>query len=222
MTRHVHIGLATRVAAVTGLAAAALTTAAALTMPALAAGDTNSAFGVAASGSDPVSAQPSVSSSGAVQSDSAGSVTSHANTFTASDLKVQAGTGLARASVGNVVIHDGQSGKSIGAVSAECQNGRATASRSGTTQLDRNVTVTYGVGGGNHMSGAVIKIAGAAGRDAETITVADVTCGMGTPPVTTPPPTHRAPTPPGGNTGGGTHRTAPPATPQPGHAAVTG
>ncbi|WP_018686845.1 hypothetical protein [Actinokineospora enzanensis] len=197
--------------------------------PAAAQGETSSAFGVSASGVDPVGAQPSVSSSGEVKTAS-GSVSGKAGTFTASGITVKAGAGIAEASVAKVTV----GGVSIGPVSAKCNNGVTTYSGGGPAAPSSNVKVSYGGG-----AGAVITVVGAGGKAAETITVAVAKCGKGTPPTTNPPtnpPTGQPTNPPTGKPTGSNPTTKPTGTnpntkpeqpapkPQPhdGHHPVTG
>ncbi|MEU3628748.1 hypothetical protein BS329_15660 [Amycolatopsis coloradensis] len=208
-----------------------------------AAAEASTAYGVSATGPDPLGAQPSVNSAGEVKSGSAGSIRSKTGLVVASGLAVKAGAGTASATVGNVTV----GGKSIGAVSTTCTNGRASAGRSGTVKLSDTLSVTYGTAAGGKATGATIKLTGAGGKGA-TIQVAVISCGTGTPPTnppTTPPepgkpatgkpapgkPTTGAPAPgqPGKPTVGksgtkskGETKTAPKPEPKPGHHAVTG
>lgn len=200
-----------------GAAATALTAAVLTAHDAHAAQDTSTAYGISATGVDPVSAQPSVSSSGAVKADSAGAVAGKAGTFTASGLSVRAGAGLAEASVASVTV----GGVTIGPVGAKCSQGTTTYSGGGPAQPARNVRVSYGGG-----AGATITVLGANTKPAETITVAVVKCGTGTPPA---PPTSSKPRPTTSKPHGTvtrpptrTERPAPRPVPRDGHHAVTG
>lgn len=159
-----------------------------------AAADTSTAYGVAATGVDPLGAQPSVSSDAEQKTASAGSVRSKAGTVTATGLSVKAGAGTAEASVASVIV----GGTAIGAVSARCNQGKASAGRSGTSKPAANMTVVYGTVSGGKAVGATITILGAGGKAAETITVASVSCGTGTPPGPSQPPTSPPTQPPGG------------------------
>lgn len=184
----------TRTRTTAALAAAALAgglTLAALTLlggaPATAQTDASTAYGISASGVDPVGAQPSVSSDGAVVSDSAGGVAGGLDTFAASGLTVKAGAGIAEASVSDVAVN----GHSIGAVSATCTDGVVSYTGGGPEAPAENLRVSYRNG-----AGAVITILGADGNASQTITVAVASCGKGgggepttTPPVTTTEPT---------------------------------
>lgn len=225
-------GLALGALLVTGTGAAILASNA-TPAPARAASDTSTAFGVSASGVDAVNAQPSVSSAGAVKSASAGSVSGSAGTFTATGLSVKAGAGLAQASVSNVTV----GGKSIGAVSATCANGHISYDHPDVKPQASNLNVDWEVSG----AAAVITITGAGGKHVETITVAKVSCGAGTPPTSRPtsaPPTSRPPTSnppagkptgrpapiasPGQGSGNQSEQPAPSPKPKDGHHAVTG
>ncbi|WP_158886285.1 hypothetical protein [Amycolatopsis anabasis] len=153
--------------------------AATITGTGIARADTAStAYGISASGADPLGAQPSVSSAGAVRTSELGSVRSKAGFVVASSLRVSAGAGTASASVGNVTV----AGKSIGAVSTTCTNGKAAAGRTGTVKLTDYLTVTYGAVRGGNATGATITLTGAGNMGAETVQVAVVSCGTGTPP----------------------------------------
>jgi hypothetical protein len=206
--------------------------------PANAAATTSTAFGVSASGVDPVGATPSVSSDGAVKTAS-GSVSGKAGTFSATGITVKAGAGVAESTVSSLTV----GGKNIGSVSAKCSNGKTSYSHSGGAPAASNLKVSFGGG-----AGATVQIIGAGGKAVETITVAVVKCGTGTPPTSEPtqPPTHEPtgkPTqPPTGKPTGkptdthkptGTHKPgqtpgerpdqpAPKPTPRDGHHPVTG
>lgn len=206
------------------------------TQPAASAQTANTAYGIAATGVDDVTAQPSVSSSGEITSRSAGSVSGQAGTFTASGLTVRAGAGLAEATVTSLTV----GGRQIGSINAKCANGVSTVTHSGSPISEPNLTVTYGSSGSSKAVGAKVTIIGADGEPAETITVAVVTCGTSTPeptPTSTPPnPTTSQPTPnpTGAPSPNPTTRTtapkqpanppvpAPAPTPLPGHHPVTG
>lgn len=150
--------------------------------PANAAATTSTAYGVSASGVDPVGATPSVSSDGAVKTAS-GSASDKAGTFSATGITVKAGAGIAESTVSSLTV----GGKNIGSVSAKCSNGQTTYSHSGAAPSASNLKVAFGGG-----AGATVQIIGAGGKTVETITVAVVKCGTGTPPTTQPtqPPTH--------------------------------
>jgi hypothetical protein len=170
-----------------GLGAGALA-AGALTMiltgsPASAQATTSTAYGVSASGVESKAAQPSVSSDGAVKTAS-GSVSGMG--WSATGITVKAGAGVAEATVGNVTA----GGKSIGSVTAKCADGVTTYSHGGAAPNDPKLKVSFGGG-----AGATIQILGAGDKPVQTITVAVVKCGKGTPPTTNPPTSN----PPTGN-----------------------
>jgi hypothetical protein len=201
-------------------------------------GEASTAYGISASVTDSLKATPSVSSDGAVKSDSAGSVASPAGFVHASSLSVSAGAGTATATVGSVTI----GGKTISNISAKCTDGVATPGRTGTEKLTDTLTVTYGTVSGGKATGATITLLGAGDKVAETVSVAVVSCDKGTPPpptsappTTSVPPTTAPPTgqPTGQPTGGpvptgGTNPTktpdqqAPNPSPVNGHGPVTG
>jgi hypothetical protein len=142
--------------------------------PASAAGETSTAFGVSATGADPVSARPSVSSDDAIKTAS-GSAAGGAGTFSASGITVKAGAGVAEATVASIKV----GGVSLGPIGAKCSNGVTTYSGGGSAKPAANLSVSYGAG-----AGATIKVLGAGGKAVETITVAVAKCGKGgsTPP----------------------------------------
>jgi hypothetical protein len=150
--------------------------------------EASSAFGVSATGADPVGASPAVSSAGEVKAGSAGSVAGKAGTFTATGLSVKAGAGLAEASVANVVV----AGQSIGPVSARCSDGVARSLTKPDQKLGEKGTVKFGDVSGNKATGAVITINGASGP-VQTITVAQVSCGKAAVPPTSNPATTNPP-----------------------------
>lgn len=162
----------------------------------------NSAYGISASGVDTVGPQPSVSSDSAVKSTAADTVRGPSGTFVASGLSVKAGAGMAEATVANLAV----GGRSVGSVNVKCANGVSMVSHSGSPVNEPNFRVGYGAGGGPTATGATITIAGADGQPSQTITVAVVSCGKGTPPTT-------QPTPP--STGTSTGKTTETNTPRP-------
>lgn len=142
--------------------------------PASAAGETSTAFGISATGPDPVSARPSVSSDGAVKTAS-GSAASAAGTISATGITVKAGAGIAEATVASVKIGS----VTIGPVGAKCSDGVTSYSGGGPAKPASNMLVSYGGG-----AGATISILGAGGKPSATITVAVAKCGKGTTPPT--------------------------------------
>lgn len=147
-----------------------------------AADTTSTAYGVSATGVDPVGATPSVSSDGAVKTAS-GSASGKAGTFSASGITVKAGAGMAEATVSSLTV----GGKSIGRASATCKNGVVSYNSPPAMKTDKLEVIPRSGG-----AAAVVKIYGAGGTAVETITVAVVKCGTGTPPTGDPtkPPTH--------------------------------
>lgn len=147
--------------------------------PANADATTSTAYGVAATGTDPVAATPSVSSADVVKTAS-GSAAGKAGTFSASGITVKAGAGIAEAAVANLTV----AGKALGSVTAKCANGETTYSHTGSAPDSPNLKVSWG-----GSAGATITLVAAGGKAAETITVAVVKCSTGTPPTTVPPTT---------------------------------
>lgn len=168
-----------------GLLAAAITglTTTANADIALAAADVSTAYGAAASGTDPASPSPSVSSGGAVKTAS-GSNSGKAGTFSATGITVRAGAGIAESRVGNLTV----AGESFGSITATCSNGVTKVSHSGKKPSKPNMKVAYGSGGGPKATGITVTITGAGDEGAQTVTAAVVSCGKGTPPSQTPAP----------------------------------
>lgn len=154
------------------------------------AAEASSAYGAAATGTDPASPKPSVSSGGAIRSAS-GSNSGAAGTFSATGITVRAGAGMAEARVGNVTV----AGESFGSVTATCRNGITSVKHSGKKSSKPNVNVAYGSGGGPSATGITVTITGAGDETAQTITAAVVRCGKGTPPPTSSEPTPDEPQP---------------------------
>lgn len=184
---------------------------------------TSTAYGVSASGNENKAAQPSVASDGEVKTAS-GSVSGMG--WSASGITVKAGSGIAEATVANVVV----AGKAIGSVSAKCADGAVSFSHGGAAPSDPKLKVSFGGG-----AGATIQILGAGDKVAQTITVAVVKCGKATLPPTNPPtgqPTGQPTGKPTGQPPTGTQKPTPKpgTTPQPaptpqlqdGHHPVTG
>lgn len=166
-----------------GAVTAAAVTAVLTSLPANAQASTSTAVGVKATGVENKSAQPAVSSDGAVKTAS-GSVSGMG--WSVTGITVKAGAGFAEASASNVSV----GGKSIGSVSAKCTDGVTTYAHGGKAPDDPKLKVSFGGG-----AGATIQVLGAGDRVVQTVTVAVVTCAKGstvpptTPPTTTPPPT---------------------------------
>lgn len=179
-SEHSPRGLLTAIAA-GGLLAATITGIAALTPADAATATTSTAYGAAASGTDPASPSPSVSSSGAVKTAS-GSNSGRVGTFSATGITVKAGAGIAESRVGNLTV----AGESFGAITATCRNGVTKVSHSGKKPSKPNMKVSYGSGGGPSVTGITVTITGAGDEKAQTVTAAVVSCGKGTPPSDSP------------------------------------
>jgi len=137
----------------------------------------SSAYGAASTGADPVSPSPSVSSSGAVKS-SSGTVSSPAGTFTASGITVRAGAGIAESRVASLTV----AGETFGPISTTCRDGVTKVAHNGKEASAKNLSVSYGTGGGPKAVGITVTISGAGDQDAQTITAAVANCGKGNPP----------------------------------------
>jgi hypothetical protein len=158
------------------LAAGAVTLVLTTGAPANAAPTTSTAYGVSATGPDGVAPTPSVASSGAITTKS-GSAAGAAGTFKASGITVRAGAGYAEATVGSLTV----GGVSIGRASATCKNGVISydSPPARSTGKLRVLPRTDG-------AAAVVQILGAGDKPSETIKLAVVTCGTGTPPTDEP------------------------------------
>lgn len=150
--------------------------AAGLSMADAAASPVSTAYGAAASGTDPASPRPTVSSGGAVKTAS-GSNSGKAGTFSATGITVRAGAGMAESRVGNLTV----GGESFGSITATCRNGVTAVKHSGKRSSKPNVKVSYGSGGGPNVTGITVTISGAGDEPAETVTAAVVSCGKGIP-----------------------------------------
>lgn len=199
----------------------------------------SSATGMSASGTESASG-PSVSSSGTVQEDTAGQVSTDSGGVVATGLRVSAGAGQASASVQDVRI----GGYSTGPISATCQNGVAHTEHADAGATPEKLSVSYGPGTADgEATGATITVEGA-GETAQTVTIATVSCGSApvppddggpipppgddTPPDSDTPPSadEPGPDPDEGGDSGADESTedelAPVQRPQPGHLPVTG
>lgn len=142
-----------------------------------AAPSTSTAYGAAATGADPVSPSPTVSSSGAIKTGS-GDVSSPAGTFTASGISVRAGAGIAESRVSSLTV----AGETFGPISTTCRDGVTKVAHNGEKATSKNLSVAYGSGGGPKAVGITVTITGAGEQDAQTITAAVAQCGKGSPP----------------------------------------
>lgn len=142
----------------------------------------STAYGAAATGTDPADPHPTVSSSGEVKT-ATGSHSGNAGTFRATGITVKAGAGMAESHVSELTV----GGESFGAITATCRDGVSTVKHSGKKPSSPNMKVTYGSGGGPQATGITVTITGAGGETAQTVTAAVVRCGKAAaaPPTTT-------------------------------------
>jgi hypothetical protein len=107
---------------------------------------------------------------------SAAVVRSPTGLVTVSDVTVAVDQNSAHAFVGRIRV----GGRDLGSVAATCRDGVATASRTGTTFLARNIAITFGTtapGGDTARAvGATIVITGAGDRVVHAVSVAGVSC----------------------------------------------